>query len=439
MRMALVSSVAVAFLAGLTSPSDAYYRRLGYSPFQGGWYGSYPSRRVRTPSYGYRERAPAPKDEGFGELPKGPLQIAVNITTQKVTLYSNGVRVAQGPVSTGMPGHPTPMGVFSIIEKDRYHHSNLYSGAPMPFMQRITWSGVALHEGVLPGHPASHGCIRTSHDFARKLWPITQLGVRFVVSRHEIEPVAFEHPKLFVPREKPSEPSVAMNNNATEGRAERPVKVAETLPEHPVDAPTVPADLRKSVEVPAPGEATPAPGAVDEIVKPAPTDDKAKPAAAPSRRKSVDQPLKHTGQVAVFVSRKEKRIFVRQGMVPIFDMPVTIDELDRPLGLHVFTALGPTEDGSGMRWTLMTVPTDGTIYEDWRRMSRRRGREPVAMPVIPAKSPSTAAQALERIEMPKEAVDRIGELLMPGSSLVISDDGLGRETGRMTEFIVLTH
>jgi len=217
------------------------------------------------------------------------------------------------------------------------------------------------------------------------------------------------------------------------------VKVAETLPEHPVDAPTVPADLRKSVEVPAPGEATPAPGAVDEIVKPAPTDDKAKPAAAPSRRKSVDQPLKHTGQVAVFVSRKEKRIFVRQGMVPIFDMPVTIDELDRPLGLHVFTALGPTEDGSGMRWNLMTVPTDGTIYEDWRRMSRRRGREPVAMPAIPAKSPSTAAQALERIEMPKEAVDRIGELLMPGSSLVISDDGLGRETGRMTEFIVLTH
>ena len=128
------------------------------------------------------------------------MQLVVNINTQKVTLYSNGTRVAQGPVSTGMPGHPTPTGVFSVIEKDRYHHSNIYSGAPMPFMQRITWSGVALHEGVLPGHPASHGCIRTSHDFAQKLWPITKLGVRFIVARSEIVPVDLSIPSCSFPR-----------------------------------------------------------------------------------------------------------------------------------------------------------------------------------------------------------------------------------------------
>ena len=169
-------------------------------------------------------------------MPKGPLQIAVNISTQKVTLYSNGVRVAQGPVSTGVPGHPTPLGVFSIIEKDRHHHSNIYSGAPMPFMQRITWSGVALHEGALPGHPASHGCIRTSHDFAQKLWPVTKLGVRFIVSRHEVAPVEFEHPKLFVPKQKPPEARVAMNG-ATEGRgAPRPIRLAETAPQTRNDA-----------------------------------------------------------------------------------------------------------------------------------------------------------------------------------------------------------
>ena len=87
----------------------------------------------------------------------------------------------------------------------------------------------------------------------------------------------------------------------------------------------------------------------------------------------------------------------------------------------------------------MTIPTDGSIHVDYRRISRQRGRQPAPVPVIPTKAPSTAAEALDRIQFPKEAVDRIGELLIPGSSLVISDDGLGRETGRGTEFIVLTH
>jgi L,D-transpeptidase catalytic domain len=434
LRTALVSTMALAFLAGLTTSADAYHRRLGYSPFHSGWYGDFSSRRVRVTSHSRRERSEPRKDPGFGEMPKGPLQIAVNISTQKVTLYSNGVQVAQGPISTGMPGHPTPMGVFTIIEKDRYHHSNIYSGAPMPYMQRITWSGVAIHEGVLPGRPASHGCIRTSHDFAQKLWPITKLGVRFVVSRHEIVPVAFEHPKLFVPSPKPPEPKIALDS-ATEGRPERPIKLVQNESRSVETPMPVPADLRKSVEVPAATETPPA----DDLAKPVPTDDPARP-VAPSRMKSADQPVKRTGQVAVFVSRKEKKIFVRQGMVPMFDMPVTIAELDRPLGLHVFTALGPNEDGSGMRWNLMTVPTDGIIYEDYRRMTRRRwGREPAPMPVAPSQPPSTAAEALERIEFPKEAIDRISELLIPGSSLVIADDGLGRETGRMTEFIVLTH
>jgi hypothetical protein len=89
----------------------------------------------------------------FGVMPKGPLQIVVSIADQHVTLYSNGVRVAQGPVSTGVPGRPTPTGVFSIIQKDRFHHSNLYSNAPMPFMERITWSGVAAG---LPGLARLH-------------------------------------------------------------------------------------------------------------------------------------------------------------------------------------------------------------------------------------------------------------------------------------------
>ena len=138
LRRALVSGVASALLVGLGNSANAAPRGAFFSPY--GWYGYFSYRphvsNRRQPVAPRRERAEPKKEVGFGELPKGPLQIVVSIDHQRVTLFSNGVRVAQGPVSTGVPGHPTPMGVFSVIEKDRYHRSNLYSNAPMPFMQR---------------------------------------------------------------------------------------------------------------------------------------------------------------------------------------------------------------------------------------------------------------------------------------------------------------
>ena len=491
LRSALASGVALAALIGLASPADAASRRWGYDGYgYGGWYAApfeAPARRVRyvrsrgESAAAPRERAEPKKDTGFGELPKGPQQITVNISTQKVTLYANGVRVAQGPVSTGVPGHPTPQGVFSIIEKDRYHHSNIYSGAPMPYMQRITWSGVALHEGVLPGYPASHGCIRMSHDFAAKLWPVTKLGVRVIVSRHDVSPVDFEHAKLFVPTPKPAD--VVLNgstvrlaqatssdaaNDATltavetvkpapEGAemappaatTDEPVKATGTVePIQPAAPPAAaPVELRRSVEAPAepaqatPATATPSPAEAapgNDIVKPAPTMDPSKPVVP--RVKAVEQPAKRAGQVAVFVSRKEMKIFVRQGNVPLFDMPITIDNPDQPLGTHLFTALSMSEDGAAVRWNLMSIPTDPVaMMEEHSGRRRARDREPVKPVVnVPSKPASSAAEALDRIQFPKEALDRIGEILVPGSSLVVSDTGLGRETGRATEFIVLT-
>jgi L,D-transpeptidase-like protein len=419
--MALVAGVGLALLAGSAQPADAAAGIRFYST--GGWFMggmSVPIRKHRVTRV-KRAKSEPNKETGFGEMPKGPLQLVVSINTQKVALFSNGVRVAQGPVSTGVRGHPTPMGVFSVIEKDRYHHSNIYNGAPMPYMQRITWSGVALHEGELPGHPASHGCIRMSHDFAKKLWPITKLGVRVIVARDELTPTEFAHAKLFVPRSKPAEPQTALSG-ATEDASRPTGKFAEATIEH---TDRVPSDA-----APDPIKAAPV---SSESVKPSPTVDPPTPLVP---RYKVTEPVTRTGQVAVFVSRKEKKVFVRQGFVPLFELPVAIEDPDQPLGTHVFTAMEVTEDGIGMRWNLMTVPTDPSAPVE-HRDSRRRSKEP-PKPIVHGKPPSTAAQALDRIHLPQEVVDRIGELLVPGSSLVVSDEGLGRETGRGTEFIVLT-
>src|SRR5213079_433240 len=135
--------------------------------------------------------------------PQGPLIIAVSIDQQKVRIYDTNGLFAESPVSTGMKGHSTPMGVFSVIQKHKMHRSNIYSGAPMPYMQRITWSGVAMHAGVLPGYPASHGCIRMPMAFAVKMWNWTKMGARVTITPGEITPASFSHPLLATKRAVP--------------------------------------------------------------------------------------------------------------------------------------------------------------------------------------------------------------------------------------------
>src|SRR4051812_13488368 len=171
LRLALVAGMALAGLSSLLTPADAASRR-------------------------FKDAAAKTQRFGFGELPPGPLQLVVSIRKQQVTLYSNGHRVAQAPVSTGTPNRPTPTGIFSVIEKDRWHRSNLYDSAPMYFMHRLTWSGIAMHEGYLPGVPASHGCIRLPREFVARLWAVSKLGARVVVAREDVVPQDFAHPQL---------------------------------------------------------------------------------------------------------------------------------------------------------------------------------------------------------------------------------------------------
>ena len=135
--------------------------------------------------------------------------LAISIDRQVLKVYDANGYFAETPISTGMRGHPTPMGVFSVIQKHKYHHSNIYSGAPMPYMQRITWSGVAMHAGVLPGYPASHGCIRMPMSFAVKMWGWTRMGARVVVTPGELTPESFSHPLLATQKSAPSPAAAA--------------------------------------------------------------------------------------------------------------------------------------------------------------------------------------------------------------------------------------
>ena len=131
--------------------------------------------------------------------PQGPLVIVVSLDEQRLYVYRNGVAIGDSAISSGRSGHETPSGIFTILQKDRDHRSNKYDDAPMPYMERLTWDGVAMHGGTLPGYPASHGCVRLPHDFARRLFAITSRGDTVVVANGATSPLAIVHPSVLAP------------------------------------------------------------------------------------------------------------------------------------------------------------------------------------------------------------------------------------------------
>src|SRR3979411_3238989 len=129
-----------------------------------------------------------------------PIMAIVSLRNQRITVYDANGWILQAPVSSGQKGRETPAGIFSIIQKEAEHYSNLYDDAYMPHMQRITWSGIALHGGPLPGHAASHGCVRLPYDFAARLFDTTRLGMRVIVAPGDVAPVEIAHPALLAPK-----------------------------------------------------------------------------------------------------------------------------------------------------------------------------------------------------------------------------------------------
>jgi len=566
-----------------------------------------------------KARRPSAKTEAAiketNAKPQGPLIIAVSIEQQKVRIYDSNGLFAESPVSTGMKGHSTPMGVFSVIQKHKMHRSNIYSGAPMPYMQRITWSGVAMHAGVLPGYPASHGCIRMPMAFAVKMWNWTRMGARVIVTPGQITPASFTHPLLVAQKVVPQPliandpatdaPAVKSDKGADAGHATKPanVNLANSEPsldlrstlghsaplreqthtadaggalpainavvtmsdatssaarvqpasdtsnaEAKADAPksepaanaadTAAADIKSAesstvatdnqkadtAAAPAPsaGELTKTevsasesvkaedkPGEAkveatsetksDEVNAEAPTAAIAKaeparieapkveeaktpesktpesktteskpvekpaeavkavadaptvPAAAPDVKKDTArppgaaakaEPPRRPGQIAVFVSRKDSKLYVRENFKPQFDVPITIAPSDRPLGTHVFTAEADKKDPNLLRWSVVSLPVTARnaarTDEDDRAARRRKVAGGALAGAKPLPVPNSPAEALDRITIAPEAMARIAEVLTTGSSIIVSDHGIdqGGETGEGTDFIV---
>ncbi len=142
--------------------------------------------------------------------PEGPLLIVASITEQVAYVYRNGVRIARSSVSTGRPGHRTPTGIFTILEKEVHHTSSIYKGAEMPYMERVTWGGIALHAGDLPGYPDSHGCVRLPLEFSKLLFGVTMKGATVIIADEHSAPAETVHPGLFFTRSgEESEPVAA--------------------------------------------------------------------------------------------------------------------------------------------------------------------------------------------------------------------------------------
>jgi lipoprotein-anchoring transpeptidase ErfK/SrfK len=488
-RLWQVAILTAAGVIGATGQADAafYY----WADYSDGYYYARQDRLPEIPRQKPLKRGSASKkgsvvEKEAGAKPQGPLVIVVSIDRQKMTVYDSTGVLAESPVSTGMKGHSTPMGVFSVIQKHKFHHSNIYSGAPMPYMQRITWSGVAMHAGALPGYPASHGCIRMPMAFAMKMWNWTRMGARVIVAPGQISPQGFSHPLLASVRVPPQptaslEPQTNVGDKADKGAA-KPMETKTASADSVLD-------LRASVghavmsdvttgNAPAREEAAPAakvktaeatdtpkPASDDklEAVKAEPVTTEAGEATKPSAQATAPAPAtsldakdvsrvadpapaakpeapKRSGRIAVFISRKDSKLYVRQNFAPLFEVPVTIAAGDRPLGTHVFTAEVDKTDANALRWSVTSLPISvrAAARDDDGRASRRpRGANVIPVAAKPMIASDSPAEALDRISVPADTMAKINEMLTSGGSIIVSDQGINQgETGEGTDFIV---
>ncbi|WP_080955167.1 L,D-transpeptidase [Neorhizobium galegae] len=400
------------------------------------------------------------------------LQIIVSKDKQSLVVYDGETVLTTSKVSTGKQGHTTPSGIFSILEKQKYHESNLYSNAPMPWMQRLTWSGIALHESnSVPNYPASHGCVRMPGAFAKSLFQMTERGAHVIITDAPVVPQLIENANLFLPRKPlPTGPllSHVQLRTSSIGSSSRqvdskPVEVAmNVVPNNPsIVHPTTDARPAPTQPVAAAKEDDVAPlrilitrrgeretlmdaqillqqlgfdtGGGDGFAGPmtrsaiagfkrwknlSPKGALVTPEFLASLYETAGKPRPPMGQ-----------IMVRQNFQPLFEAPVGIKDPEIALGTHFFSVDKVERKEETAEWHSVTVP-NGLSAAMKQRLGITVADDPYA--------PGAATQALNRIEIPADIRDRIETLISDGSSLTINDQGIGQDTGDGTDFITVT-
>jgi hypothetical protein len=416
-------------------------------------------------------------EQSVASRPVGePIMAIISLRDQQIIIYDTKGWILRAPVSSGQKGRETPAGIFSILQKEAEHYSNMYDDAYMPHMQRLTWSGIALHGGPLPGYAASHGCIRMPYDFAERLFDTTGLGMRVIVAPSNVAPVAIDHPALFRPKAGPDAAAAAAAATETREAASKADQARLAAVAASRDAARAMTSVRTTEILKAKAEAQLAlteraiASAVSPELKAQSEDAKAKAAAqvaeADSQLGSAKAELqpkldavisaraaasaaenarllaaeaerklaRKLQPVSVFISRKTLRLYVRQAFQPVLEIPITIQDVDRPIGTHLFTAMERT--GSDMQWSVVSLlegaagnSTEETVAAAHKDRDGAVGGMTTEL--------EGAKAALDRIIIPQDTVERINEMVSPRSSLIISDEPLSPETGNGTEFVII--
>lgn len=379
------------------------------------------------------------------------LQILVSKSDQSLSLYENGEIVATSKVSTGKAGHETPSGIFSILEKRKYHESNIYSAAPMPFMQRLTWSGIALHEGKVPNYPASHGCVRLPSKFAKSLFGDTKTGVHVIITDRPVSLRFVQHPALFQPRDDADDGKLLLSDvelrPATFDAALGTVEVAvneKTQALKPAAKTREPSPLR--ILITRRGERERVMDIQTVLTRIGFDAGSADGYAGEMTISAINgfkrwKGLKTTGPLltdafvtALYASAGEDhpptgQIMVRQDFKPLFEAAIDIKDPEVALGTHFFEAVSVDRAAGTAEW-------NGVTLENHLPAAARK-RLGISVTEAPGGFDQLSA-VLGRLEIPTEIRSRIEQELSSGSSITVSDISHQLETGAGTDFITVT-